>query len=128
MKLCESEEKELLELEAQYCSYGDTVHYLDKPIIFERCEGSWLFDMHGKPYLDMQMWYSAVNFGYRNKEIDEAYNRQMDKLPQVASQYLHKEKILLAANIAKETEKRLGTKGRVHFNVGVRSQLKTVSN
>ncbi|MDE2217079.1 MAG: aminotransferase class III-fold pyridoxal phosphate-dependent enzyme [Planctomycetota bacterium] len=132
MKLCESEEKELLELEAQYCSYGDTVHYLDKPIIFERCEGSWLFDMHGKPYLDMQMWYSAVNFGYRNKEIDEAYNRQMAKLPQVASQYLHKEKILLAANIAKETEKRLGTKGRVHFNVGgsqsIEDSLKLIRN
>lgn len=111
-------QEELLDLESQYCSYGDTVHYLDKPVIFDKCEGSWIFDMEGRPYLDMQMWYSAVNFGYRNREIEEAHNQQMAALPQVASQYLHKEKILLAAAIAQETEKRFGEKGRVHFNVG----------
>ena len=125
-------EKELLELESKYCSYGDTVHYLENPIIFERCEGSWIFDMQGRPYLDMQMWYSAVNFGYRNKEIEDAHHRQMATLPQVASQYLHKEKILLASAIAKETEKRFGTKGRVHFNVGgsqaIEDSLKLVRN
>ena len=74
--------------------------------------------MKGKPYLDMQMWYSAVNFGYKNKEIESAHALQMERLPQIASQYLHKEKILLAAGIARETEKRFGEKGRVHFNVG----------
>ncbi|HEX8949346.1 MAG TPA: aspartate aminotransferase family protein, partial [Dissulfurispiraceae bacterium] len=125
-------EKELLELEARYCSYGDTVHYLDDPAIFGRCEGSWLYDLQDRPYLDMQMWYSAVNFGYRNKEIEEAHHRQMSALPQVASQYLHKEKILLAAAIAQETRKRFGAKGRVHFNVGgsqaVEDSLKLVRN
>ena len=125
-------QEDLLGLEAKYCSYGDTVHYLKDPIIFDKCEGSWLFDMQEKPYLDMQMWYSAVNFGYRNKEIEEAHNQQMSSLPQVASQYLHKEKILLAAAIAQETEKRFGTKGRVHFNVGgaqaVEDSLKVVRN
>ncbi|MBI3755279.1 MAG: aminotransferase class III-fold pyridoxal phosphate-dependent enzyme [Deltaproteobacteria bacterium] len=65
-------EKELLEMESQYCSFGDTVHYLEPPKIFDRCDGSWLFDTEGKPYLDMQMWYSAVNFGYRNQEIEAA--------------------------------------------------------
>lgn len=111
-------EKDLLALESRYCSYGDTVHYLKDPVIFSRCEGSWLFDTKDTPYLDLQMWYSAVNFGYRNKEIEGAHNRQMAALPQVASQYLHKEKILLAASIAGESEKRFGVKGRVHFNVG----------
>lgn len=98
-------EQELLALEAKYCSYGDTVHYSNNPNIFGRCEGSWLFDLQGKPYLDMQMWYSAVNFVYRNQDIEAAHARQMATLPQVASQYLHKEKILLAARIAQETEK-----------------------
>jgi len=125
-------EKELLALEAAYCSYGDTVHYLENPAIFERCEGSWMFDMQGRPYLDMQMWYSAVNFGYKNREIEEAHNRQMARLPQVASQFLHREKILLAYALALESEKRFGVKGRVHFNVGgaqaVDDSLKVVRN
>ena len=124
--------KELLELEAEYCSYGDTVHYLKDPIIFKRCDGSWMFDLDERPYLDMQMWYSAVNFGYRNREIEEAHNRQMAMLPQVASQYLHREKILLSATIAKETGKRFGKKGRVHFNVGgaqaIEDSIKVVRN
>ena len=111
-------EQELRDLESRYCSYGDTVHYSNHPIIFEHCEGVWLYDLKGKPYLDMQMWYSAVNFGYKNKEIESAHALQMERLPQIASQYLHKEKILLAAAIAQETEKRFGEKGRVHFNVG----------
>ncbi|MDA8163307.1 MAG: aminotransferase class III-fold pyridoxal phosphate-dependent enzyme [Desulfobacteraceae bacterium] len=122
----------LLELEARYCSYGDTVHYLNDPIIFKKCEGSWLFDMEDRPYLDMQMWYSAVNFGYRNKEIEAAHNRQMAALPQVASQYLHREKILLAAAISEETGKRFGEYGRVHFNVGgaqaIEDSIKLVRN
>ena len=56
--------------------------------------------MQGRPYLDLQMWYSAVNFGYANPRLNEAARRQLDRLPQVASQYLHREKIELAAHIA----------------------------
>jgi len=56
----------LRELEARYCSHGDTVHYLPDPEFFERCEGSFLYDREGREFLDLQMWYSAVNFGYRN--------------------------------------------------------------
>ncbi|MEP7139426.1 MAG: aspartate aminotransferase family protein, partial [Caldimonas sp.] len=80
---------ELLADEARYCSFGDTVHYVEPPKIFDRCEGSYLFDRHGVPYLDLQMWYSAVNFGYANKRLNDVMKRQLDTLPQVASQYLH---------------------------------------
>ena len=53
----------LLELEAKYCSWGDTVHYAEKLNIFKSAEGSFLYDIEGVEYLDLQMWYSAVNFG-----------------------------------------------------------------
>jgi len=96
----ELSEAELLALEAVYCSHGDTVHYTNPPKIFETCEGSFLYDTEGRPYLDLQMWYSAVNFGYRNERLNEAVRRQLDRLPQVASQYLHREKIELAAMLA----------------------------
>ena len=65
-------ERELLDLESRVCSYGDTVHYAEKPKIFERCEGSYLYDLHGTRYLDLQMWYSAVNLGYANPRISAA--------------------------------------------------------
>jgi 4-aminobutyrate aminotransferase/(S)-3-amino-2-methylpropionate transaminase len=128
----ELSQAELLELEARYCSHGDTVHYTNPPKIFDRCEGSFLFDADGRQYLDLQMWYSAVNFGYRNERLDDAVRRQLHRLPQVASQYLHREKIELAAVLAKAAEQRFGLKGRVHFNVGgsqaVEDSLKLVRN
>ena len=127
-----AEETELLKLEALYCSHGDTVHYSDPPKLFERCEGSFLYDSAGREYLDLQMWYSAVNFGYGNRRLNDALKRQVDKLPQVASQYLHREKIELAALIARDAEAKFGLKGRVHFNVGgaqaVEDSLKLVRN
>jgi len=126
------EEAELLALEAAYCSHGDTVHYTDPPKIFERCEGAFLYDAQGRAFLDLQMWYSAVNFGYRNPRLNAAARRQLDRLPQVASQYLHREKIELAALLAKAAERRFGLKGRIHFNVGgsqaVEDSLKLVRN
>ena len=109
---------ELLELERKYCSFGDTVHYLDPPKVFVDCEGSYLFDEHGTPYLDLQMWYSAASFGYKNRRLGEALKRQVDRLPQLACQYLHAEKVEVAARIAQYCEKRFGVKGRVQFNVG----------
>ncbi len=123
---------DLLRDEATYCSFGDTVHYLEPPKIFTRCEGSWLFDEDNRPYLDLQMWYSACNFGYANPRLNGALKRQIDTLPQLASQYLHREKILLAKAIAQNVEQTFGVKGRVHFNVGgsqaIEDSLKLVRN
>src|SRR5215510_9625247 len=128
----ELSQAELLALEEKYCSHGDTVHYTNPPKIFDSCDGSFMFDAEGRPYLDLQMWYSAVNFGYRNARLDAAVRRQLDKLPQLASQYLHREKIELAALIAQDAERKFGEKGRVHFNVGgsqaVEDSLKLVRN
>lgn len=125
-------EDELRHLEETYCSHGDTVHYTDKPKFFQSCEGSFMYDASETPFLDLQMWYSAVNFGYRNERLNAAAHRQLDRLPQVASQYLHREKVELAALIARDAEQKFGAKGRVHFNVGgsqaVEDSLKLVRN
>src|SRR6266446_4457659 len=123
---------ELLELERKYCSFGDTVHYLEPPKVFVNCEGSYLYDEEGIPYLDLQMWYSAASFGYKNPRLNAALKRQIDRLPQLACQYLHAEKVEVAARIAQYCEKRFGVKGRVQFNVGgsqaIEDSLKIVRN
>jgi 4-aminobutyrate aminotransferase / (S)-3-amino-2-methylpropionate transaminase / 5-aminovalerate transaminase len=130
--MTEKTESELLELERKYCSWGDTVHYLDPPKCFERSEGSYLYDRQGTPYLDLQMWYSAASFGYGNQRLNAALTRQLETLPQLACQYLHSEKIELAAAIGRLNESRFGVEGRVHFNVGgsqaIEDSLKIVRN
>ena len=125
-------DEQLLADEALYSSYGDTVHYVEPPKIFRRCEGSYMFDAAGTPFLDLQMWYSACNFGYANPRLDAALKRQIDTLPQVASQYLHPTRVQLAKTIALDAQRKFGLKGRVHFNVGgaqaIEDSLKLVRN
>jgi 4-aminobutyrate aminotransferase / (S)-3-amino-2-methylpropionate transaminase / 5-aminovalerate transaminase len=128
----EASDESLLADEARYCSFGDTVHYSEPPKVFRSCEGSFLYDESGTPFLDLQMWYSAVNFGYRNARLDAALRRQLEVLPQVASQYLHPTKVQLAKAIAVDLERKWGCRGRVHFNVGgsqaIEDSLKLVRN
>ena len=123
---------QLLIDEARYCSFGDTVHYVNPPKVFTGCDGSYMYDAEGVPYLDLQMWYSAVNFGYKNKRLEAVMLRQMETLPQIASQYLHPTKIELAKWIAQDAERKFGLPGRVHFNVGgaqaIEDSLKLVRN
>ncbi len=125
-------DEELLALEAEYCSHGDTVHYTNPAKIFTGCEGSFMYDSAGREFLDLQMWYSAVNFGYKNERLSNAVRRTLDNLPQVASQYLHRDKIELATMIARDAQAKFGAKGRVHFNVGgsqaIEDSLKVVRN
>ena len=124
--------EDLLKLEGKYCSWGDTVHYVPHPNIFEECRGSFLYDDHGVEFLDLQMLYSGVNFGYKNSSVVNAIKAQLDKLPQLACQYLHKEKVLLATKLAQRSERTFEEAGRVHFNVGgsaaVEDSLKLVRN
>ncbi|MGH9356556.1 MAG: aspartate aminotransferase family protein [Terriglobia bacterium] len=132
MSEAERQTAELLDLERRYCSFGDTVHYAEPPKVFSACEGSYLYDEAGTPYLDLQMWYSAASFGYKNPRLNEALKRQLDRLPQLACQYLHAEKVEVAARISRACEERFGVKGRVHFNVGgsqaIEDSLKIVRN
>ena len=122
----------LREKEAKFCSHGDTVHYSPVPKFFQGCEGSFLYDREDKPYLDLQMWYSAVNFGYRNKSIIDAVKAQLDQLPQLACQYLHEEKVLVAEKLATECLRAFGLEGRIQFNVGgaqaIEDSMKLVRN
>lgn len=113
-----NESDSLLALEKEYCSYGDTVHYAEQPNIFTSCKGSYLYDDKGVQFLDLQMWYSAVSLGYGNESVNDALKKQIDTLPQIASQYLHEGKIKLASRISQSNQTRFNEKGRVHFNVG----------
>lgn len=125
-------DEQMLADEAKYCSYGDTVHYATPAKIFVGCDGSYMYDREGKSYLDLQMWYSACNFGYANKRLDDVLKNQIDTLPQCASQYLHPTKIELAKTIAQDMERKFNLPGRVHFNVGgsqcIEDSLKLVRN
>jgi len=63
------------------------------------------------------MWHSSCNFGYQNSVIKNALIQQLNTLPQVCGDYLHREKLLLAQEVADTIEQRTGIRGRISFNV-----------
>ena len=123
---------DLLKIDNEYCSHGDTVHYMTPPKVFREANGSFVIDADGVEYLDIQMWYSACNFGYKNERVNEALKHSIDTMPQLASQFINPDRSMLAKKLVDATEKTLGVKGRVHFNVGgaqaVEDSLKIVRN
>jgi ornithine--oxo-acid transaminase len=55
-------------------------NYHPLPVVIERGEGVWVWDVDGNRYLDMLSAYSALNQGHRHPAIIEAAHRQLDTL------------------------------------------------
>jgi ornithine--oxo-acid transaminase len=55
-------------------------NYHPLPIVLERGEGAWVWDVEGKKYLDCLAAYSAVNQGHRHPAIIEAAKAQLDRI------------------------------------------------
>lgn len=125
-------DREFINIESEYCSHGDTVHYINPPKVFRYCEGSFVYDESNIPFLDVQMWHSACNFGYKNERINNAVIDQINTLPQLGAQFINKNKVLLSEKIAKANIKKFGLKGRIHYNVGgsqaIEDTLKLIRN
>lgn len=106
------------EIEQKYCSQGDTSARHQPKKYFRAGEGCFLFDDIGTKFLDMQMYNSASNFGYRNPLFEEALVHQMKQLPSLSGEYMCEAQVLLAEKICSYMEQKYGVKGRVHFSVG----------
>ena len=55
-------------------------NYKPLDVVLERGQGSWVWDVDGKKYLDCLSAYSAVNQGHCNPRIAAAAKRQLDRL------------------------------------------------
>jgi ornithine--oxo-acid transaminase len=55
-------------------------NYHPLPVVIERGEGCWVWDVEGKRYLDMLSAYSALNQGHRHPRIIAALKEQADQL------------------------------------------------
>jgi len=55
-------------------------NYHPLPVVIDRGEGAWVWDVEGKKYLDMLSAYSAVNQGHRHPKILRALTEQASKL------------------------------------------------
>lgn len=84
------------------------------PIVVERGKGPWLYDIHGKKYLDIiSSWWCNL-LGHANPDINAAVKEQIDKLEQVIfSNFSHEPAIRLAEELSRIVPKGLT---KFHFN------------
>ena len=47
-------DQKILEIDYEYCSFGDTIHYDKIPKIFRNCSGAFMYDSDDVEYLDLQ--------------------------------------------------------------------------
>ena len=55
-------------------------NYKPLPVVLERGEGAWVWDVEGRRYLDMLAAYSALNQGHRHPRILQAVHDQMERI------------------------------------------------
>ena len=66
------------------------------PVVFEKGEGTHLYDIEGKEYLDFVSGIAVFALGYGNKEFTQAIQNQMNKLIHT-SNYYYSEPLLQAS-------------------------------
>ena len=50
------------------------------PVVLDRGEGVYLYDVNGKKYLDFAAGIAVFSLGYNNKKYNDALKAQIDKL------------------------------------------------
>ncbi|AJC73198.1 ornithine-oxoacid aminotransferase [Pseudothermotoga hypogea DSM 11164 = NBRC 106472] len=68
--------QDYMDLEYNYGAHN----YKPIPVVIDRAERVWVWDVEGKRYLDMLSSYSALNHGHRHPKIIEALERQLQKV------------------------------------------------
>jgi ornithine--oxo-acid transaminase len=80
--------KELIALGDKYGAHN----YHPLPVVLERGEGIWVWDVEGKKYLDFLSCYSAVNQGHCHPRLVKAMTEQASKLC-LTSRAFHNDKL-----------------------------------
>jgi ornithine--oxo-acid transaminase len=67
-------------------------NYKPLEVVLEKGEGSWVYDVEGKKYLDMISAYSALSHGHRHPRILASMINQLDKIT-LTSRAVHNDRL-----------------------------------
>src|SRR5947209_4346376 len=96
-----SHSDDLQVLEAAHCARN----YAPLPVVLERGEGVWLYDVEGRRYFDALSAYSALNFGHRHPRLVAAAIAQLERLT-LTSRAFHNDQLgFFCAELARFCDK-----------------------
>ena len=73
------------------------------PVVFDRGEGVYLYDVDGKKYLDFGAGIAVFALGYHNEDYNNALKKQIDKIIHTSNLYYNVPAIEAAQTIVKES-------------------------
>ncbi len=73
------------------------------PIVFERGEGVYLFDIEGKKYLDFTSGIAVNALGYQNEQLNTALKAQLDRFTHCSNLYWNEAGITAAQKLVKSS-------------------------
>ncbi len=94
-----SRTQELMDMDSRYGAHN----YHPLPIVIEKGEGVWVWDVEGRKYMDMLSAYSALNQGHRHPKIVEAAKKQLDKLTLTSRAFYNDQLPLFLKKVAEIT-------------------------
>ena len=106
-----STQKALIELTNRF----NARNYLPLPVVLDRGEGVWVWDLDNNKYLDCLSAYSAVNQGHRHPKIIQALHEQADRLTLVSGAFYNDQVGLFLEKLCKLSQMELA----LPMNTGV---------
>lgn len=91
-------------MESQYMKEAEEhlLHVYNRfPVVFDRGEGVYLYDVNGKKYLDFAAGIAVMALGYGNPEYTKALKNQVEKLLHTSNYYYHRPVAEAAAKLTK---------------------------
>ncbi len=73
------------------------------PVVLDRGEGVYLYDVNGKKYLDFAAGIAVFSLGYNNKKYNDALKAQIDKLLHTSNLFYNVQAIEAATKIVNAT-------------------------
>ena len=67
-------------LKHTYIDYQQTSEFLDQPLIVDKADGLYYWDIEGKRYFDAIGGIFVVSLGHRHPRLHDAVRRQMEKI------------------------------------------------
>lgn len=71
------------------------------PIVFDKGDGVYLYDVNGKKYLDFASGIGVMALGYNNKKYTDALKAQIDKITHISNLYYSQPLAVAAEKICK---------------------------
>ena len=108
-------ETELAELRAKYVPRGITSAH---PVTVDRAQGSEIWDISGKRYIDFAGGIGVMNVGHAHPRVMKAVREQLDRATHTSFQVVHYESYLRLAERLCEVASIDGPKKAIFFSTG----------